>query len=67
MRFARRTYRGAGWYVVCNNRARSGVADHGCLTVVGKTLPYGRGSITGALISQDLPSRDRQTSELIRQ
>jgi hypothetical protein len=35
-------------------------ASDGCLTVWGKPLPDGRGSVAVALISQGLPSRDRQ-------
>src|ERR1017187_1503118 len=31
-----------------------------CLTVLGKPLPYGRGSVTDALISQGLLSRERK-------
>ena len=39
----------------------------GCLTVLGKPLPYGRGSATAALISQGLPSRDRQGAVFVSQ
>ena len=39
----------------------------GCLTVLGKPLPYGRGSATVALISQGLPSRDRQGAGFVSQ
>jgi hypothetical protein len=35
--------------------------------VLGKPLPYGRGSATVALISQGLPSRDRQGAVFVSQ
>src|ERR1035438_4419784 len=39
----------------------------GCLKVLGKPLPYGRGSATVALISQGLPSHDSQGAVFVSQ
>src|ERR1022692_3369751 len=41
--------------------------DTGSLTVLGKPLPYGRGSVTVALISQGLLSRNRQGAVAVSQ
>ena len=45
------------WVAAAEMAQRHGL---GCLTVLGKPLPDGRGSVVVALTSQGLPSRDRQ-------
>jgi hypothetical protein len=50
------------WWLAALGRllVRNEGRARGCLTVLGKPLPDGRGSVTVALISQGLLSRDRQ-------